>query len=341
VALSRLSTLKGLVLASPLRYSGLKTRKDVAEFARSKEPPELLTRKPHSATKEYIESVVLKAFDFTPLSQQLSFHAQSYNKNVQKSVKQKYHSWAVDLYSDFQKPKEIANKFGKQLRQILTRNQKPDYVLLLRRITAAKEYFEPLLNDFSKRVLEHNLQVKKEKKVKSYLNELAGIELLFFNQLQKIDKAESLVKAHMENTQLQKQHILNSELHAQRQKMKEELSPVSKKQHAPKKTKEHKKNSKEITYELFREGKNIMEIAKERSLAVSTIEGHMVYLIRQGKIEVSELMDKEKINAVRKAVAGLGTGFAGPLKAKLGDDFSFAEIRMAVAGLERSEKESK
>jgi hypothetical protein len=340
VALSRLTSLNGLVLASPLRYSGLKTKKDVAEFAKSKEPPEMLTRKLQGATAEYIRSEVLKAFDFNPLSQQLFYHVQSYNKDAQKSVKQKYRSWAGQLYSDLQKPKEVADKFRVQLLGILTKSPQPDYLLLLKRIVAAKDYFEPLLKDFSKRVLGHNLSVKKEKKVKSYLNELTAIELLFFDQLQSIHKTVLLLKAYIENTELQKQHLLDSELYVQRQKMKQELVSGSKNQHATPKKKEPKKSSMEITYDLFRQGKNIREIAKERTLAVSTIEGHIIRLIRAGKIEVSEVVDKSKIEAVRKAITELDTTFAGPVRAKLGEDFSYAEIRMIVASFEKSEREA-
>jgi uncharacterized protein YpbB len=97
--------------------------------------------------------------------------------------------------------------------------------------------------------------------------------------------------------------------------------------------KEEKIPTKDITLKFYREGKSIQEIAKERSLAVSTIESHFVPLIKSGEVKVKELVDEKKIGAIKKAVKEADTFFAGPLKGKLGDDFSYGEIRLVLASL--------
>ena len=48
----------------------------------------------------------------------------------------------------------------------------------------------------------------------------------------------------------------------------------------------------EITLEMFKSGKIIEKIAEERNMAKSTIEQHISKLIKEGKINVFDVLDK-------------------------------------------------
>lgn len=102
------------------------------------------------------------------------------------------------------------------------------------------------------------------------------------------------------------------------------------------KSKEEKENdTKTITLDLFRRGKTIVEIAALRELAVSTIENHLAFYVLNGAVKVTELVSPEKIEritAVAKKYDGLA---AGPIKAELGDDISYGEIRAVMNFLRR------
>jgi hypothetical protein len=340
VALSRLSSLGGLVLLSPLQFSSLRNNQIVAAYAKNKEEPEVLTKKLKVDSREFLVAETLKAFDFDNISKQLYFHIQSYDKDERKSAKQKFKSWAGELALSVKEPKEVAEKFQVQLRQILN-NPDPDQLQMLhQRIQAAKGYFEPLLKDFSKNVFNHSILVDKEKGVKKYRDELTDIELLFFKQLHAIYKAEALVKSTIDNAELQAGEMQKSELYSDRRKVTKEFQLDEPRRKKTKEKKEKKIPSREITLALYREGKSMAEIAKERSLAVSTIESHFIPLIKSGEIKVTELVDKIKIVAIIEAVAKLDTYFAGPLKEKLGDDFSYGEIRLVLASMNEDKKES-
>ncbi len=333
VALSRLSSLNGLVLSSPLRFSNLRNNEIVAAYAREKQAPEVLTEKLKSDSREFLVAETLSAFDFDNISRQLYFHIQSYDKDEKKSAKQKYKSWAEALSISLKEPKVVAEKFQVQLKRILAGTDDKQLNVLLQRIQAAKDYFEPLLKDFSKYVFGHSLEIGKLTGIKKYRTELSDIELLFFKQLHAIYKAEALVKSTIENAELQADKMQKSELYTDRRKVTEKYQvdkPSWKKTRAKK---EKKVPTREITLKLYREGKSIPEIAKERSLTVGTIESHFIPFIKSGEVKIIELVDKKKIAAIIEAVAKLDTGFAGPLKAKLGGDFSFGEIRLVVASL--------
>ncbi|MBX9784420.1 MAG: helix-turn-helix domain-containing protein [Chitinophagaceae bacterium] len=89
--------------------------------------------------------------------------------------------------------------------------------------------------------------------------------------------------------------------------------------------------TKLVTYNLYKEGKTVKEIAEARSLAVSTIEGHLADMVRTGEIEVSTLVSTEKMERIKQAFRdGTEEERFGELRNRLGGDITFAEMK-AVA----------
>jgi ATP-dependent DNA helicase RecQ len=85
---------------------------------------------------------------------------------------------------------------------------------------------------------------------------------------------------------------------------------------------------------MFKSGKTVVEIAKERELAVGTIETHLVKFIPSGEIQVEDLVPLEKIEPIREAIFEFDAANGiSPIKEFLGDDFSYGEIRAVVAEL--------
>lgn len=108
---------------------------------------------------------------------------------------------------------------------------------------------------------------------------------------------------------------------------------------APQRKKRTKRNMKgEDTYKtslrMFKSGKSVEEVAKERGLAISTIESHLVRFIPSGEINVEDLVELEKIEPIREAIFELNAeNGLSPIKEFLGDDFTYGEIRAVVAEL--------
>lgn len=106
--------------------------------------------------------------------------------------------------------------------------------------------------------------------------------------------------------------------------LKQEKKPKQKK-------KEQKENTYEKTFLLFKEGKTIAEIAKERNFVITTIEGHLSKYIRDGEIDVSVFVSPEKIELINAAIKDTDVGSLIVIKQKLPNDISYGEIKMVLA----------
>jgi len=206
VALSRLISLDGLVLTAPVPLSTLQKDKNLEEYAKSKINLDKLNELLMEETHHFIEDTVLKSFNFNLLRDKLNDHAGSFNKDDRKSMKQQYKDWASELKSDFEPQKKVADRFSDQVRKI-TGTKHPGYLQVLHeRVKAAKTYFEPLIEDFSKRVISQKRKVNKQKKMKAYMNELQYIEFLFTKQIQSIHKTDALINSVVHHSGLSKKH---------------------------------------------------------------------------------------------------------------------------------------
>ena len=63
----------------------------------------------------------------------------------------------------------------------------------------------------------------------------------------------------------------------------------------------------DATLKLFRKGLTPDEIAKQRMLAVSTVYTHLEHFVKEGKIDVFKLIDKQTFNTVKSAIDIVGT----------------------------------
>lgn len=99
------------------------------------------------------------------------------------------------------------------------------------------------------------------------------------------------------------------------------------------KQKKPKKDTKRASYELFLRGMSIQDIAEERGLAVTTIEGHLAHYVGMGELDIYELVTQDKIAVIQQAANDLGKDSLKIIKDHLGDAFSYGEIRLVVESL--------
>lgn len=93
------------------------------------------------------------------------------------------------------------------------------------------------------------------------------------------------------------------------------------------KTKTEKSKSIHITLGLLNDGKSIEEVAQLRGYTVSTIEGHIAQLITKGLIAIRSVLVEEKIQKIASQIVENPAATIGELKSKLGDEYSWSEIR--------------
>ena len=105
------------------------------------------------------------------------------------------------------------------------------------------------------------------------------------------------------------------------------------------KVKPQKGESHRESLRLFQEGKTIAEIATERSMAESTIEGHLSQFIATGEVDIYHFLSKEDIEDIRKEMNPEDGLSVSPLKQFFGDRFSYGQLRMAMEWVQQQAKQ--
>jgi hypothetical protein len=90
------------------------------------------------------------------------------------------------------------------------------------------------------------------------------------------------------------------------------------------------------TVAIFKTGKTISEIAKERNFAESTIEGHFAQAIRHGLIDINDVMPKEEFNLIAAFFATDSKNIhLSEIKQKVSPDVSYGKLKMVMAWLQK------
>jgi len=337
VALSRLCSLKGLVLTSHLRETGLQQDPNIHYFSSTKQPSDVLNQQISFESYDFIRTYLLAAFDLNLVRYYIKEHVQTFNKG-EKSTKQHYDDWTMELYRDFQKITATADIFINQLKNLFAIQTEHTLFNVSKRVAAALKYFNPLVKDISDKLLMHIEAIKDEKQIKTYLTELLELEILVYEQLKKMHKSKALLQAMIDGKEFSKADtdvLLNaSERDKQLQKAIQLKGVALKvKSAVEKKKKEPKVDTKLVSFELYEQGKSLAEIAKERGFSVTTIEGHLAYYVSTQQIDVSKLVKPNKIRNISDAVESQKTKSMATIRDFLGKDYSFGEIKLVLASL--------
>lgn len=316
VALSRLTSLKGLLLSSQLPEAPPAIDQSLLTLSAKFQDVEQLSESLIIDRKNYIHQSTKKAFDFSSLIAALGYHKSSFNKSENRSLKQQYLSWTQQLIEDTVPLKETGQKFILQVNQIL--NQENYLPQVTQRMEKAQAYFENSLTMLKNRIADHRNAIKGESKIKTYLKELEDLERLYLNHNQLILKVNLLVININYNKAFNRNDLKGSSVYQL------DIKPLKKT------VKRDKTPTAKITYELYRQGKDIEEIAAERGLVSSTIEGHLCAYVANGQLEVTEFLKVEKLNKIMDKFHKGATGI-GDLKGALNNDFSYSEIKLALA----------
>ena len=94
--------------------------------------------------------------------------------------------------------------------------------------------------------------------------------------------------------------------------------------------------TKEVSLVFFNQGLSLVEIAKKRRMAVSTIEKHIAHFVARGDLDVFRLIDRQKYDIIAKCLNEKSeTETTSNIKNRLGDTYSYGEIRLVMADLGR------
>jgi hypothetical protein len=97
-----------------------------------------------------------------------------------------------------------------------------------------------------------------------------------------------------------------------------------------KKPKPVRGDSARVSLELYKNGRSLADIARERSLTVSTIFSHLQPFITTGEVSVFDLVPEEKVNAILPYVSsavGGGHKSSTLILQELGEGYTYDDIR--------------
>ncbi|OYQ45212.1 helicase [Flavobacterium cyanobacteriorum] len=346
VALSRLRSLEGLILLSPIGRSGIASDTEVMGYASAKPDDNDLEHSLREETVNFIAGYLTASFSWGGLATAWQRHRAGYVQEGFKSLKSKYREWAQRQDNAIHGLLDASGKFVAQLQKLFS-NRPADMDFINQRVLAAYNYFFPVMDSLARGILETMEEIKRLKKAKGFYEELADLEELQIAATTRLMKAKLLMETVISGREITREHLLSPGvlsykhdiLLALRRKQKPEAANLLEEEpegytlerYTPKKKKksqEPKKTTLEETLELWRSKMSVKDIAAARKLTENTILGHLAKLIEAGHVALTEVLPQDRIAALAKIFEGYTDVSLSPLKEQYGDEFSWGELKL-------------
>lgn len=348
VALSRLRSLKGLVLLAPIQMNGLSNDSDVMLYSEQKASEEYIKKSLEQETKNYLFNYLKATFDWQDLSQEWRNHRFSYKEEAPKSPKSKYTKWAEIQSHKMETLVTPAQNFIKQLNNLFSK-ETFDIQFINERFEAAYNYFYKDLDHLVYELLLKIDEIKRIKKVKAFYDELNDLEDSQTKTLQRLMKAKLLLAMVVSGKEISKENLISDEiltykssklkqikdLHSVKPGVFDEDPDVSYYEPKAKKSKEDKKPTIEITLDFWKQNLSVSEIATKRKLTEGTIYSHFVNLLKENQINIDDLLPAEKIKQLEVVFKYFKGESLSELKETVGDKFTWEELKLYKASMQQ------
>ena len=329
VALSRCTSLKGIVLHSRITPGCVKTDPEIVEFSRhEKEIPEL-ERILTIERPKYWSMKLLQAFEWRKLIELCKSFSELVSEKTLPDEKAAL-NLALDLKSKAYAQQEIAGKFQNQLEQLLQQVMQTGRTDLLKeRIGKAVVYFHKDIYENIALPLDLHIEsLKRASKVKQYLTGVRSIRAgigEFMSRLRELSYGDMKLTGGVVFEIEPANHFTGESDSSDKAKRSRYDKPEPK-------PRPEKGSSQRLSLEMFNEGKAIEDIAIERNLAVSTIESHLASFVRTGDLSIGRLVSEEKLKILLPFVENLEEKSSlSEIKQQLSDDFSYGDIRAVLS----------
>ena len=313
VALSRCTNINGLFLMTQITPNAIMSDKRIVEFTENYLSGEMeMQQRLPFAKMEFAKRQLVKAFDWNKMVDIISDFA---DFSSEKKLPDNEAAFVLlkSLEKNLRDFNQTAASFSLQLQDILKQiDQVEKQQQLQERVLKSIHYFG---KNLSEKVIQplHDFMVSLQNKkgVRGFLKKADEVEKAFISKLTQIEKLQFGDTAFYEGTS-----FYTMKDNALSEKLKEK----------PQKGESHRESLR-----LYKTGKSIVEIAAERAMAVTTIEGHLATFITSGEIPIADFLNEKELAEIKKAMDKLNTTQLGPIKSAVGDKYSFGQLRMAMA----------
>ena len=347
VALSRLRTLEGLVLLSPLRMNGISNDQDVMNYAENKASQETLLISLEQETKNFIHSYLKNSFDWQELAQDWRNHYYSYKTDSDNSEKAKHAPWAKKQLDVIENLLEPSRKFILQINKLFAQ-ENVDLAFIYERIQAAFNYFLQPLDTMVYEILWKIEEVQRIKKVKTYYTELSELEDLQTKIVMRLMKSKLLMETVAAGETISKEKLSSNEIKFYKTRKLETIkedfktlnitlidndNDIERYSNKKKELKSPKKTTIQEKFELWELKNDIKQIAEIRKLTITTIEGHFVKLIENQTINLNEILPIQKIKDLELVFKDYHEDSLNGLMEMYPNQFTWNELKMFRASL--------
>ncbi len=331
VALSRCKSLEGLILSHPLTMDAIISDRIVDEFTDKIDAMAPTKETISKLERAFVVQTIDELFDLIPLQR-------AYNlllRTIDEYLYRRYPKMLTEYKLTGQKFQElipVVQKFRLQYRRMLSEGMAVDSDQIQERIHKAARYFSTAIYSFYSLCLKSKINIE-NKAVKKLYDERYGVfaeEISLKRQLLVYEGGQS-VRFSVTDYQRAKARILLGAVAG-----KEETAPKKKaasKQRAAKVTdpKPIKVATRQISYDLFMQGKTIEQVAEERHLAPTTVFAHLASYAKEGHLAMDKLMPYSHVNEIEAYVRSHPDVVTlAAIKEALGPDITYDEIRLVV-----------
>jgi len=336
VALSRCTSLEGIVLLSQITQRSVQTDIHAVQLSKSEKEQIELQKILEEEKKRFWAERLLLYFDCKELI--------NITRNLYKLLEDKTSEDFVsarNLAKKMQKQaydiRDVAVKFQNQLKTIVAQPT-VDMKLLTERCCKGITYFHQTIVEGMLVPLQQYIHGFKIKKAKTFHKNLCSLELdlkMFLENMKKVRYndvalAKGLVLSVPERDGLYRPQFKEKEENGGNGKMEEKRE--SKQQQPPQQQQPRVLYAKQ-SLDLFREGLSIKEIAKKRNIADTTVASHLAEFVLSGELQITDLVSQEKVDEltpfVQAAIAEDNMRLA-PIKDLVGEQFSYNDIRFVM-----------
>ncbi len=352
VALSRLRSLDGLILRTRIDPSVVSSDADVVAFTERGAQQEPLPQQLKAQQREYLRLLLAGTFAFGDIQRRIEYTQRDHPETAQ--FEDDAMKTALQLLRETLRTEEDnTRKFQGQLMRLLQEDRRED---LLERIAKGGTYYGDLLQERTKALYMHLAQVETLSRTKEYANALREIDGMLMKKVATMGKVGHIALCILNGTEVTKQDELERGLAAKRAAMVGEARAWAE-EHKPKGKTGKKRKKKEApadgedageaperlakgatyekTYALVKEGLDIAQIAAERSMAQSTIEGHFARGIAEGVVDIDALMPAAERDTIADWMQENPGKNLNDARGALGDRFSYGQLRMVQAWVKK------
>lgn len=299
VALSRCKTLEGLVLASPIGNAAIINDSRVSDYIshQTEQAEQSISALP-ALKEEYYRQLLIELFNFNDIK---TYEAALFRVLTEFFFKfPKINALHKMTLSDLDtRVISVSMKWENVIRRMTTVQLHEDE--FKERIKKSALYFHSQLTELFSHMLEITRDIQTNNKTAAirFENTYTDLQQTYHAKrdlLEAIMEEGFSITTYLTAKQEAILNSLNDGTGNKRRKKKETTNAV----------KTVKPSTIELTYNLFKAGKNVEEIAKERGLTPGTIQGHLIPYIQKGEIQIEHVIDKKKINTIKRIAKAVG-----------------------------------